>query len=456
MPKRKSVAAPNRKKRVSPVARRRRPGGARRVSAAQFATAMAAFEPFEDQPHLAVAVSGGADSLALCLLAAEWAATRGGRVTALTVDHGLRRESAGEARQVGRILAGRGIRHVIRRWGGAKPATGIPAAARAARYALLDGWCADHGVLHLLLAHQRDDVAETVALRAGRGSGFDGLAGMSAVIELPTHRRLRPLLTVPAARLRATLRARALGWIDDPTNRDPRFARARLRAGRLDGATWSGWARRMAAIRIHDEIATALLLARSALVDPAGFCRLDLAVLRAAPRPLAARALARALLCVGGGHYPPGRASLARVVDRLFDGAATSVTLSGCRIVATAGFLTVLRETRGAGEIRRLAGVGRHQVQWDGRFELAVRAAGAVTVARLGMANWLARRAKLVVPAALPAAAMAAAPALYRRGRLVIQPDLRRPALALPSAHTSASAVFAPRHMLISGSFAVA
>lgn len=168
---------------------------------------MAAFDPFEASPEIAVAVSGGRDSMALALLAAGWAAARGGRVVALTVDHGLRPEAADEAHRVGGWLAARGIAHQILTWNGPHPARGVQAAARMARYRLLEGWCAERAILHLLLGHQRDDQAETVHMRAERQSGGVGLAGMPAVRETARLRLLRPLLGFPRRRLAATLRA---------------------------------------------------------------------------------------------------------------------------------------------------------------------------------------------------------------------------------------------------------
>src|SRR3546814_4885393 len=99
------------------------------------------------------------------------------------------------------VLAGLGVAQHVLRWTGEKPETGIQAAARAARYRLLEDWCAEAGVLHLLLAHHREDQAETVLLRLGRGSGAFGLAGMSAVREREGVRVLRPLLGLARARL---------------------------------------------------------------------------------------------------------------------------------------------------------------------------------------------------------------------------------------------------------------
>ena len=191
---------------------------------------MAALGPFEPGPVIAVGVSGGADSLALALLVKGWAAKRGGRVVALTVDHGLRVGSAREAREVARWLKRRGLEHHVLRWQGAKPRTGIPAAARAARYRLLTDWCRRAGVLHLALGHHLEDQAETFLLRLARGSGVDGLAAMAPVTELGGVRLLRPLLDVEKERLRASLRRRGQEWIEDPSNADPGFARTRMRA----------------------------------------------------------------------------------------------------------------------------------------------------------------------------------------------------------------------------------
>jgi len=201
----------------------------RPVTAVEFAALMAPLGPFEAPPRLAVAVSGGRDSLALALLTADWCRSTGGEVVGLTVDHRLRTGSGGEARQVGRWLAAAGIaHHVLVRRG--ELAAGSPqAAARAARYALLGDWCRRQGVLHLLIAHQQEDQAETLLLRLGRGSGLEGLAAMPAVVERVGLRLLRPLLAVPRRRLEATLAARGQPWIDDPSNEDPAYARTALR-----------------------------------------------------------------------------------------------------------------------------------------------------------------------------------------------------------------------------------
>ncbi len=182
------------------------------VSADHFARLLARLGPFEPKPVIALAVSGGPDSMALALLLDEWANHRDARIEAITVDHGLRPESAAEAEQVGRWLAVRRVtRHTVLHWSDAKPEAGIQAAARAARYRLMTEHCRAEGILHLCLAHHLDDQVETRAMRAARHSGPAGLAGMSAIREWGGVRLLRPLLGITKQALHATLAARGSG-----------------------------------------------------------------------------------------------------------------------------------------------------------------------------------------------------------------------------------------------------
>ncbi|MDE3061232.1 MAG: tRNA lysidine(34) synthetase TilS, partial [Pseudomonadota bacterium] len=186
--------------------------------------------PFERRPVLAVAVSGGADSMALLLIANNWAKAQGGHVTALTIDHGLRKESAEEATQVRQWCDERGIKHVLfpsPLWERVKV---TQAAAREVRYRLLTNWCRENHVLHLLTAHHRDDQAETLIFRLGRGSWLHGLACMPAISHLHGIRLLRPLLPVPKSQLTAILMAAGQPWIEDPSNNNPKYTRNRIRA----------------------------------------------------------------------------------------------------------------------------------------------------------------------------------------------------------------------------------
>jgi len=194
--------------------------------------AKALFADWKAAPALLLAVSGGPDSMALMWLVARWrkALTRGPRLIAVTVDHGLRSEAAAEARNVKRLARSLDVPHRTVRWTGVKPKTGLPAAARAARYRLLAQAARAKGATHILTAHTRDDQAETLLMRMLRGSGISGLAAMARESERDGIRLARPFLHVSKAQLIATLKKAKVGFADDPTNRDTNFTRPRLRA----------------------------------------------------------------------------------------------------------------------------------------------------------------------------------------------------------------------------------
>jgi len=222
------------------------------------------FADFVGTPALVLAVSGGPDSTALLLLASHWRERQSPltRLVAVTIDHGLRPEARREAIAVKRLAAALGVSHRTRRWIGAKPTTGIQESARSARYRLLYAAARSEGAAFVLTAHTLDDQAETVLLRFLRGSGVSGMGGMARQVRLcevlgttPTAARVartrsigaegavaatssnaapdvwlvRPLLGVTKARLIATLREAEVTYAEDPSNRDPRFTRARLR-----------------------------------------------------------------------------------------------------------------------------------------------------------------------------------------------------------------------------------
>ena len=329
--------------------------------------ALAAIGGFEPRPMVAVAVSGGPDSLALAILADRWARARGGAAWALIVDHRLRPESAAEAKTVGRWLTARGIPHAVLVWRGAKPATGIQEAARATRYRLLAAWCAERGCLHLLTAHHRDDQAETYLIRRRAGSGIDGLAGMSAVRELPLLRLIRPLLWVAKTRLVALLDAEGQPYLQDPSNRNPAFERSRLRltGGSEDIAVTLAGIRASAAARIERERELAALLARAVSLHPAGFAVLDPAPLAAAGE-LGERALGRVAAVLGGAAYPVRRERLGRLRQALGETRPRARTLGGCRFVPWRGRVLALRETaRTAPPLSLAPGMAG---MWDKRF----------------------------------------------------------------------------------------
>jgi tRNA(Ile)-lysidine synthase len=378
---------------------------------AAFDEALARLGPFESGPLLAVGVSGGADSLALALLADRWARARGGRVVGLTVDHRLRPGSDAEAAQVAAWLAARGIDHRILRYEGPAPERNVQAEARAARYALLETWCRENACLHLLVAHHREDQAETVLLRLARGSGLDGLAGMAPLAERDACRVLRPLLAMPRAALAAYLEAAGQPWLEDPSNRAARFARARVRHAL--GAAGAGSARLFLAARNLGRARAALeaavneLLGRAVALDPAGFALAAPEAFEAAPAEVRLRALSRLLTTIGGGAQAPRLERLERLADRLGE----SRTLAGCQVLPWRGRLLVCREAAAAAPLRPL--VAGEATRWDGRFlvRLAPDAPAGLSIGAAGPGG----------PGALPAAAKASLPALFDlEGRVAV------------------------------------
>ncbi len=395
----------------------------------EFAALMAALGPFETRPAIALGVSGGPDSMALALLLQGWVARRAGRLLALVVDHRLRPESGEEAALVVERLAALGIAAPVLRVTGDWPAAAIQATARARRYALLEAAAGEAGMLHLAVAHHAADQRETVAMRAAAGSGRRGLAGMAPIRELGAVRLLRPLLSVEPARLRALLRARSVAWVEDPSNRDPRFWRARARTAGDLPAPMVDAAEHAAEERAAAEHRLARFLANHAQLHPAGFVELDAAALAALAPAVRQALLGRLVASVGGRSFAPRGRSLARLDAWLCDPSSPRCSLGGTLVERRPAGLRILREARGLPGEAVLAG-GR--TIWDGRFRIdwhggaanpgdapSLRAAGSGAGGTPELRAWLAAAGAGGAAAALPALVLATLPLVSREGRIL-------------------------------------
>ena len=293
----------------------------------------------------AVAVSGGGDSLALMHLLADWARAQGAAPPlVLSVDHGLRPDSAKDAKRVARWAKAVGLTCEILTVRGKKPKADIEAWARDARYTLMAQRLQRRKIATLYLAHHQDDQAETFLLRLARGSGLDGLCAMRALSPFPLSgfdglTLARPLLNIPRTALQEYLKAKKQDWLEDPMNAQARFARSRMRvllpaleeAG-LAPARIADAAAHLGRAREALELATAALLSR-ACRQKDGLLLLDAAVLTAAPREIGLRALAATLKTVSGAAYRPRFESLERLYGALGSaGLGGGVTLHGCRV----------------------------------------------------------------------------------------------------------------------------
>ena len=308
---------------------------------------------------IAVALSGGGDSRALALMAADWAQVHGRRLAILTVDHGLNPDSAGWSADCAALAVRLDASFHPLAWTGDKPAQGLPAAARAARHRLLADAARAIGARVVLMGHTASDLAEAAAMRA-EGSTTPSPREWAPSPAWPEGRGvflLRPMLAVSRQQVRDWLGEHGESWIDDPANDDPRFARARARlAGAEAPAPPEPPAPQLAA------------LAAAAEVDAAGVVTL--------PRMgLPPRLVAAAALCAAGTARPPRADRLARVMQHLALDEPFITTLAGARIQAKGERALFMREP---GELLRsgiadLVLAPGEQTVWDGRFEITTQ-----------------------------------------------------------------------------------
>lgn len=347
------------------------------------------FRSFEAFGAIGLAVSGGPDSAAMMHLAAVWrderraAGQSAPRLVALTVDHGLRAGSAQEADVVAAWARGLGLEHGTLVWQGDKPATGVQAAAREARYRLLAGWAeAQDTPAAIAVAHTRDDQAETVLMRLARGSGADGLAAMRPVAFWGTVPILRPMLDTAKAALLSHLSAARVPFLEDPSNSLEHFERVRVRkagparaALGLANEALATTARRMSRAVEALEVETDRVLQAWCGTQP----QLAHGVFRWPVRndvaaEIQVRAMGRVLRCVGGAvaGAEPELAAVERLVERLGDTHFAGATLGRCQLTVDDGDVLIIRETgRLPLPVLRLQR-GQSEL-WDGRFAVSFR-----------------------------------------------------------------------------------
>lgn len=383
-----------------------------------------------DMPALGIAVSGGGDSMALMHIVADWA--RGRRVMVASVDHGLRADSAAEVRAVGRAARALGLPHAALLWRRDTEAGNLMASARDARLRLLAGWARHNGLSAVLLGHTADDQAETLLMRLARGSGIDGLAAMAEWRDAFGMRWLRPMLGAGREELRDWLRARTIGWIDDPTNDNAAFERVRVRqaiaAAGLDIAALARAAGHIGEAR--DALSHYAAQAARDVVIRNGSLTLPRRPFVDAPPEIRRRLIVAACRWITGADYPPRRNTVLHALNAL----ATNrrVTLDGALIDPAGDRIRLFREPAAA--LRAPDSVpdsvaggapdstpGATSAVWDNRWKISglkpgqrVAALGGGEVARV---KW--RLAGLTRDEAM------ATPAVWQGDRLVAVPAIR-------------------------------
>lgn len=349
-----------------------------------------------------VALSGGGDSTALlhlCLAA-------GCRVEAVTVDHRLRPESAAEAAGVALACAPFGVRHEVRVWEHGPVAGNVMDAARQARMGLILDWAKSRGLSVVALGHTRDDQAETLLMGLARAAGIAGLSGMRRAFVVDGVRFVRPLMDAGREELRDWLRGRGIGWVDDPTNEDPRYQRVKARRALAALAPLGITVEALASVagnlaQAQAALAVQVRAAARHLREAAGALEVE-AALWQEPEEVRRQLVVAALRWLTGADHAPRAAEVARFLAAMQAG--RDATLAGCR--HRRGWL--FREARA---LRGLEGG-----LWDGRWQVTgageVRALAAVG---LGQCDWRAT--------GLPREVLAVTPALWQGDRLLAAPS---------------------------------
>ena len=385
---------------------------------ARFAAAMERLLAGHRPDRLAVAVSGGGDSLALLGLACDWAEEIHCRIHALTVDHGLRPEAGDEALLVARETMRMGAQHDTLYWTGLDGKGNLQAAAREARYGLMRDFCRREGIGAILLGHTQDDQAETVLMRLARGSGVDGLSAMPEG-RFGNDDILRPVLGETRADLRIWLTRQGMRWIEDPTNDDPRYDRVRARRLLTQLAPFGIDAARLAETAASLARARVALLARAAdvadriVTDRHGLLIYDRAGLEQTEEETRLRLVAHGLACLSGAPYKPRLASLSTTLERALNGQGG--TLQGCHLIPSGDNLMIAREFKAVEALQTAAdGAGI----WDGRWCIEAPGHRAATVRALGEAGL----AQWDRPAGIPHAALLSWPGVWQGDHLLAVP----------------------------------
>jgi tRNA(Ile)-lysidine synthase len=371
-----------------------------------FSKSMEKFFSFVDNKKVAVAVSGGSDSLALLYLTHGWVGAKG-EVIALTVDHGLRPESAAETQRVRAQLNKDNIKHKILKWEKSFiPSNNIQAKARNARYNLLVNWCKDNGHNTLLVAHTLNDQIETFFMNLARGSGLDGLAGIKEKVNIDGIDIIRPLLNTEKSVLENYLVSKSIPWIQDPSNFNEKFTRVKIR-NFINNKLIQGlgleediFYKRMNSTMHHITRAQTYIEAKvneaisiAVKIYSEGYAEIDLEYIKNLSEELYLRLLTKTLCSIGGKIYKPRYESLYNLyTDLITVDRKLERTLSGCKIFirtknSLKKLLVVVREEP---KNKILSNLNYNKpILWDNRFEITFTGnQNPPQVRHLGKKDW--------------------------------------------------------------------
>lgn len=331
--------------------------------------------------NIAVAVSGGGDSMALALLLHQWCLNNHVKLHAVTVDHGLRKASKQEAEDVSKWLEKFSIHHEILSWIGEKPTSNIQDKAREARYALISKWCKSKEIDHVFVAHHKDDQAETFLMRLIRGSGVDGLSAMEKVSRLPMEgfekdaiKIYRPLLSIGKERLLKTLEEMGQTWVTDPSNENETFTRIKIRnllkdtqIEGLDRDRLTATATKMSRVKSLLDQLTDHAESDFVHYHPLGYAELSNIFIQNLHEEIALRLLSRLLKKISGAKYPGRYQKLFTLFENLKQVDFSGQTLCGVIVYKNEkGQIIFVREAVSIIDEKIIT--DKKQLLWDNRF----------------------------------------------------------------------------------------
>ena len=370
--------------------------------------------------RLGVAVSGGSDSLALLYLLQDWSRNGGPTLHAVTVDHGLRAESADEARMVSEHAARLGVSHDCLLWQGWDGRGNLPDQARRARYNLMANWAEDRQVAYIVLGHTADDQAETFLMRLAREAGVDGLSAMSEWRRHGGVTFCRPALRITREELRDVLRSLDVTWVDDPTNEDLTYERVRARQVLEALGTLGISASSLTSVACNmSEVRKTLywyvfLAAREMVSFQSGDILISRKEFRTLQREVSRRLMQSALKWISNAEYAPRGRATELLMESVRGG--TGMTLQGCQVIVDQYHVRLTREHNAVANQRVRVGE-----IWDGRWQLTgVVTAEDLTIGALGHEGL--RQCPDWRDAGLPEASQLAGPAVWHEDTLVAAP----------------------------------
>ena len=387
------------------------------------------FSPLVDIRRIALAVSGGRDSLALMFLIKKWIENNNfdKDVVVLTVNHQLRKESNAECAEVALIAQGYGFHHKILIWHHENIKTSIQEKARNARYDLMINYLKENGIDTLITGHTLDDKIETFLMRLSKGSGLEGLKSIQTSRNLDGINLFRPLLKITRDQTTKTLVSQNIGWIDDPTNTDEKYERIKIRnnISTLEKLNISKEMLQLTLNRVGraDEVIsniTEKALLEVLHFDSLGYVSLDYNILKAYPYEIIIKVFEKALIYVNGKRV--SLQSLERVCSEVIQ-TRKPKTINGCVIYTKKNIIHITRENRDIESFNLK--VGDLHV-WDNRFKICLKSFNEdfITIKNLGRSKELKYLCENTIYADIPSYILNTLPGGFIKDKLVLMPNI--------------------------------